>query len=239
MLRFAESRFLALASLLLCVSLLFSATQPLFAATAVLAPKEESFTVVIDAGHGGVDSGTVGVNGALEKDLNLAIANELASLFRGAGVRVVMTRSEDTLVLREEDENAPSKKSRDLANRLAIAAAEEDALLVSIHMNSFPVEKYAGFEAYYSENHPDSILYARAVAEAVKKAHEPDNRRPIKRGGEIYLLKNSTCPAVLLECGFLSNAADAKKLSDKDYQKELSFSIFCAIMDVKEKKSAS
>ncbi len=239
MMRSLEKRFLSLASLLLCAGLLFAATQSLFIKLAVPALAEEGFTVVIDAGHGGIDSGTVGVNGALEKDLNLAFAEMLAAIFREAGVRVVMTRSEDALVLKEGDENAPSKKARDLANRLAVSSAEEGALLISIHMNSFPVEKYAGFEAYYSENHPDSILYARAIAEAVKEKHEPENRRPVKRGKDIYLLKNSQNPAVLLECGFLSNAGDAAKLSDKDYQKELCFSIFYAIMDVRENKTAS
>ncbi len=230
-----EKKYTGLCALFLCAVLLFSATQTLWQNAVVTALAEEKFTVVIDAGHGGMDSGTVGVNGVLEKDLNLAFAQTLAAMFEEKGVKVIMTRTEDALVLKQEDLSASSKKSRDLANRLAIASSVPNALLISIHMNSFPIEKYAGFEAYYSENHPDSILYANAVVSAVKSKHEPENHRPVKRGRNIYLLEHTQNPAVLLECGFLSNQGDAQKLSNKDYQKELCFSIFCAIMEVRNK----
>ncbi len=230
-----EKKYMGFSALFLCAVLFFSVTQSLWHYVLLPVSAEEGFCVIIDAGHGGIDSGTVGVNGALEKDLNFIFAQTLAAMFKEAGVRVIMTRTEDALVLKAEDETASSKKSRDLANRLAMADSEPDALLISIHMNSYPIEKYSGFEAYYSENHPDSLKYANAIVAAVKADHEPENRRPVKKGKNIYLLEHAQNPAVLLECGFLSNASDAKKLSDKDYQKELCFSIFCAIMDVKEK----
>ena len=237
MLASTEKPFLAFFAILLCVSLVFSGMQPSLRSEAVYASAEEGFTVVLDAGHGGADCGAIGKNGALEKSLNLIFAETLASLFREAGVNVVMTRRGDALVLKAGEENAPSRKACDLKNRAEIANNIEGALLVSIHMNSFPEEKYNGFEVYYSLNTPQSRLYAEAIHAKVKEKHEPDNRRRAKGSDSIYLLNHSENPAVLIECGFLSNAADAAKLSDKDYQKELCFSIFCAIMEVKENSS--
>jgi N-acetylmuramoyl-L-alanine amidase len=231
-----EKHFLAFASLLLTVVLLFSATQNLFTeAASVAAMTEEGFTVIIDAGHGGIDAGAIGVNGVLEKDLNLTFAETLAAIFRENGAAVLMTRTEDALVLKEEDMGAPSRKERDLYNRLALAKENPEALFISVHMNSFPAEKYRGFEVYYSENNPQSRLYAQAIQSTVKERHEPYNNRTAKAGDGMYLLSNAECPAILIECGFLSNSSDAAKLSDKDYQKELCFSVFYAIMEVKEK----
>ena len=228
-----EFSFFALGALLLSVAFLLSGTQRLFSPSALAASASPSFRVVIDAGHGGIDDGAIGIGGVREKDLNLAFAQALATLFREAGADVVMTRTEDALVLKAEDENAPSRKSRDLANRLAVGVQNPDALFISIHMNSFPLEKYRGFEIYYSTNHPESRIYADAIRRAVVEKHEPYNTRALKAGGNLYLLKHLQTPAVLLECGFLSNAQDAAKLSDKDYQNQLCFSIFCAIMEVK------
>ena len=225
--------FLTLALALFCAALTFSRLQaPLLSAVRVNA--EEGFTVIIDAGHGGADVGAIGVNGTFEKDLNMAFADILASLFKEKGIKVLLTRTEDALVLKEGEENAPSKKACDLKNRAELANSVDGALLVSIHMNSFPEPRYRGFEVYYSQNTPESRLYAERIQSTVKEAYEPESRRYAKASDSIYLLSHVENPAVLIECGFLSNPSDAEKLSDKDYQKKLCFSIFCAIMEVKE-----
>jgi len=233
-----SKRFFSLSAWLLAAVLLFSFAQKAFwVPDSLAANADERFTVVIDAGHGGIDAGATGANGVKEKDLNLAIAMLLAEFFREAGVNVVMTRSTDALVLLPSDEGAPSRKQRDLVNRSDIAAQYPNALLLSVHMNSYPAPQYRGFECYYSENREESRVYAAAIQSAVVKDHEPYNKRGIKIGSHIFLLKHAVSPAVLIECGFLSNAEDAAKLSDKDYQKQLSFSIFCAIMEVNKKVS--
>lgn len=232
-----EKCFFSFSALLLCIALLFCRLQTTFPVANVQASAETRFTVVIDAGHGGTDAGAIGVNGVLEKDLNLVYAQTLAALFREKGVTVVFTREKDALVLKAGEEKAPSRKACDLKNRVEIANSVENALFISIHMNSFPEEKYKGFEAYYSLNTPESRIYAEAVQSAVKEKHEPNSRRRAKGSEDIYLLANAKGPAVLLECGFLSSKEDAAKLSSKDYQKELCFSVFCAIMEVKEKLS--
>ncbi len=232
-----EKRFFSFSALLLCAALLFCRLQSAFPMAAVQAGAGERFTVVIDAGHGGTDAGAIGINGALEKDLNLVFAQTLAALFKENGANVVFTRETDALVLKAGEENAPSRKACDLKNRAEIGNSVEHALFISIHMNSFPEEKYKGFETYYSLNTPESRLYAEAIQSTVKERHEPESRRRAKGSEDIYLLANLEGPAVLIECGFLSNKEDAAKLSSKDYQKELCFSVFCAIMEVKEKLS--
>ena len=234
--RSSERLFLLFSALLLCVGLLFCRFQPFLRDRSVTVSHsdEESFTVVIDAGHGGVDCGAIGVSGLLEKDVNLAFAQMLAIILREAGVNVIMTREEDKLVLKEGEENAPSRKACDLKNRAEIANAVDNALLISIHMNAYPEEKYRGFEAYYSLNTPESRLYAEKIQSAVKEKYEPESRRCAKSSDSIYLLSHSQNPAILIECGFLSNRADSAKLSDKDYQKELCFLVFYAIMEVRE-----
>lgn len=189
-------------------------------------------TVILDAGHGGKDAGAIGVNGALEKDLNLAVTLLLAEHFRAAGVTVILTRETDDLVLSEEEKRGTGRKAKDLANRLAVARENPDALFVSIHMNSFPAAQYKGLEVYYAAD-AKSREVADAVMKKIKTDLIPSNTRTAKAtNGSIYLLDNAVTPAVLVECGFLSNGEDAAKLSDKDYQKQLSFCLFCAIMEV-------
>ncbi len=228
-----ERQFLLFSVPLLLIGILFSSLSSAFTdKNALLASGEPSLTVVIDAGHGGVDAGAIAVNGALEKDLNLSLALLLSEHFEKRGVRVVLTRSEDALVLREGDDTAPSFKERDLYNRASIADASGGTLLVSIHMNAFPDGKYRGLEVYHDARTALSRRIAEKIRSTVIREHEPYNTRALKAGGSLYLLSHTAIPAVLIECGFLSNAEDAAKLSDKDYQKKLSFSIFCAIMEV-------
>lgn len=223
------SRGLAFFSLLLAVGCLVGWWQSDRAASfAVAAPTR---TVILDAGHGGSDGGTVGVNGALEKDLNLLYVQTLADLFRGAGVNVILTRTEDELVLLPGEENAAGKKKKDLANRLAVARANPDALFVSIHMNSYPSAKVSGLQVWCAKDE-ESRAVAGRIQKNVKANLQPDNNREVKEAtSAIYLLHNATTPSVLVECGFLSSPEEAGKLCREDYRKELCFSIFCAIME--------
>lgn len=189
-------------------------------------------TVVLDAGHGGVDGGAVGTDGSVEKEINLAFALEIGRLLEERGVRVVYTRKDDREVCTEEERDSGHRKMYDLKNRLAIAESCENALLVSIHMNTYPSPTCTGLQVYYSPNAGEGRLLAERIQARVRADLQPTNRRTVKAAGEgIYLLHRATLPAVLIECGFLSTPAECQKLSDKDYQRELSFSIFCAIIE--------
>jgi N-acetylmuramoyl-L-alanine amidase len=188
-------------------------------------------TVILDAGHGGADGGAVGVNGVAEKDLNLAVAQEVARLLAEAGYEVILTRTDDRLLLGEGEDVKGHRKENDLKNRLAIAKAHPEAIFVSIHMNTFRAAKYSGLQVYYANN-AESRRLAYAVQGAVAEGLQPENRRvPQAAGSSIYLLENATGTAVLIECGFLSNPEECALLSQKDYRARLSFSIFCGMMN--------
>ena len=219
------------AFLLSCALLLItvSASMPYVAAPV---SSGESPLVIIDPGHGGGDAGAIGVSGSLEKDLNLAVALALAERFRESGIPVLLTRSEDTLVLKDGEDVKGERKKKDLYNRAELANAYPNATLISIHMNAYPVSKYRGLQVYYNKASEESASLARRITDKVRFELDPIYTRvPNFRGDELYLLANAKGRAVLVECGFLSNAEEEAKLLEKDYQNKLSFCIFCAIME--------
>ena len=191
--------------------------------------------IVIDAGHGGEDSGAVGVNGALEKDLNLQIALEIGKALEEKGYVVVYTRTDDRLLYTEEENIKGIRKISDLKNRCKIAARYPNSVFVSIHMNSFGSSKYSGLQVYYSEKNDESRLLADSIQNKVINDLQKTNNRVTKPGKDMYILENIDNTAVLIECGFSSNKEECEKLSEKEYQKELSFSIVCAIIEYIEK----
>lgn len=190
-------------------------------------------TVVLDAGHGGEDGGTVGVNGLLEKDVNLDIALRLRDLLAANGIPVVMTRTEDILLYDRNADYKGRKKSLDLAARRQIAEDTPDCIFVSIHMNSFPDPRYNGLQVWYSPNNPKSKVIADTVQKNAKAVLQPDNEREIKAATDaIYLLHRLNVPAVLVECGFLSNPAEAEKLATPAYRRDVAFTLFLAVSEV-------
>jgi N-acetylmuramoyl-L-alanine amidase len=225
-----------LCELLLIVTVLFSTLLGAFldgyieyVAFASAEPKLQ--TVIIDAGHGGEDSGAVGVNGALEKDLNLEIALQVGEELTSRGYEVIYTRTEDKLLYKPEENIKGIRKISDLKNRCAIANSLENAIFVSIHMNSFGSSKYSGLQVYYSPNSEGSYRIAERIQSRVREDLQPDNHRVIKEGRDIYILENIKHPAVLVECGFLTNPSECDNLCKKEYQKRLSFSIVCGIIN--------
>lgn len=184
--------------------------------------------IVIDAGHGGRDGGAAGADGTLEKHVNLAVARRVAALCRAAGYTVVMTRDGDYSL--GEDAPKGQKKSADLKGRLAVANAQENAVLLSIHMNTFPLPSCRGTQVWYGEGDARSRELAATIQEGVRDTLQTDNHRKTKVAtSAIYLLKHATCPAVLVECGFLSNEADCKALVSAEYQAALALLIYSGI----------
>ncbi|NCA92942.1 hypothetical protein EOM82_06845 [bacterium] len=183
-------------------------------------------TVIIDPGHGGEDPGAV-ANGMTEKELNLIIALKLNDFMKISSCDAVMTRSDDILLYEAGQESR--KKFYDLRNRLSIAESVPNGLYVGIHMNKFPIEKYHGLQTFYSDNNDAGKILASYVQEACRLA-DPSNTRLIKPDGNtIYILENIEIPAILVECGFLSNPSEARLLADDNYQSKLAFLIFCGI----------
>ncbi len=191
--------------------------------------------IIIDAGHGGEDSGAIGVDGSLEKDLNLEYALEIGRLLEEKGYVTVYTRTDDRLLYKEEENIYGIRKISDLKNRAKIAEKYPESLFLSIHMNSFGASKYSGLQVYYSENNEASQQIANSIQNKVKDTIQPDNNRVIKNGKDMYLLENISNPAVLVECGFLTNEEECKKLSEKEYKNQLCFSIVCGIIEYMDK----
>lgn len=189
------------------------------------------FTVILDAGHGGEDGGAVSASGLYEKDLNLAVACLVRDMLEANGVEVVMTRETDVLLYDRNTDYEGRKKALDLAARRKIGEGTPDSIFVSIHMNAYPQAQYSGLQVWYSPNNAQSQVIAEEIQATVSRSLQPENDRRVKSAtSSIYLLHHLTSPAVLVECGFLSNPAEAEKLNTPEYQKELAFLIFLSIM---------
>ncbi len=222
---------ISFAALLLCVLLLFSFLFDTFEEALSLPASNAALpfdVIVIDAGHGGRDGGATGTNGALEKDLNLSVARTLADLFISFGYPVVETRTEDVMLGNGEKHHL---KQADLTARLAVTKKYESCLFISIHMNTFPTPDCRGLQVWYSQGHADSAAWATAVQGGVRNMLQPWNNRKVKAAtSSIYLLRHATCPAILVECGFLSSPEECERLSDPLYQKQLALAVFSSVI---------
>lgn len=188
--------------------------------------------VVLDAGHGGMDGGAVGVDGLMEKTVNLKVAKTLEEMFKLAGIPVVMTRTEDIMLNDPDAAVGGKRKMTDLRSRLKIAQNTAEGVFVSIHMNSFSLAKYHGLQVYYSPNHRDSEILAQTIQNMTRICLQHDNQRKVKAAdNSIYLLAHCDRPAVLIECGFLSNPEECALLGKEEYLGELSTVLFVAICD--------
>ena len=186
--------------------------------------------VVIDAGHGGEDGGASSAAGLVEKEVNLAVAEHLRDLCETAGIRVIMTRTEDVLLYDRGADYQGRKKVLDLAARQAIGDANPDAIFVSLHANTFPEQIYHGLQVWYSPNSEKSVLLAESIRAEVVSTLQPDNHRQSKQAGSnIFLLHKLQIPTVLVECGFLSNPAECNALADPAYRDRLAYALYKGI----------
>ena len=188
---------------------------------------EDVKCVVIDAGHGGIDPGKVGINGAHEKDINLQIALLVKQYLEAAGVKVVMTRETDAGL---NDSDASNKKVQDMKRRIALIDETAPQVTVSIHQNSYPEEYVRGAQVfYYNTSVPGKKLAGYIQDQMVAKV-DPENKRNIKPNDSYYLLKKTDIPIVIVECGFLSNSVEAERLCDPEYQDRVAWAIHMGIL---------
>lgn len=201
-------------------------TEQVLSEQALAGPKQP--VVVVDAGHGGNDPGKVAVNGSLEKDINLAIAKRLAWYLEQADVTVIMTRDSDSGLYSPTDS---SKKMSDMQRRCRIMNESKADLAVSIHQNSYHDEEISGGQVfYYADSAP-----GKRLAERIQKRFDyvlgAENRRQPKANESYYLLLHAECPAVIVECGFLSNWREASLLGDEEYQDRMAYTIHMGILE--------
>ena len=192
-----------------------------------LIKQKDKITVVLDAGHGGRDPGKVAVNGALEKDINLSIAQKLKTLLEQNDINVVMIRNDDSGLYSESDSN---KKAADMRNRVDIINKSDAALAISIHQNSFTQESIKGAQVFYYNNSDEGKKFAENMQEQLKKSLQDGNKRMAKANDSYYMLKKVECPIIIVECGYLSNNTEAALLNDENYQERMAFAIHLGLL---------
>lgn len=184
------------------------------------------YNIVLDAGHGGKDSGTISADGTLEKDINLQIVLKLYDFIMFCGINCLTIRNSD-------EEYYPSGSDRgrsDLYNRLDFVNDIDNSILVSIHQNQFEDVSQWGMQIWYTANEPSSKMLADDILEISKKFLQPNNERVNKVSDKsYYILYNAVVPSVMVECGFMSNSEENNKLKSSEYQKQLAFGIAMGI----------
>lgn len=185
-------------------------------------------TVIIDPGHGGIDVGTVGIDGSLEKNINLSISLDLYDYLMVSGINTVLTRDGDYEVYKAGEKRTKS----DLYNRMDYINSVPDSILISIHQNHFENEAEWGTQVWFSPNDEISPTLADKILRSVKKNIQPENKRENKvSDNSYYILYKAQKPSVMVECGFVSNKNENNKLQDKEYQKDMAYSILAGICE--------
>lgn len=185
-------------------------------------------TIIIDPGHGGIDVGTVGIDGSLEKNINLSISLDLYDYLMVSGINTVLTRDGDYEVYKAGEKRTKS----DLYNRMDFINSVPDSILISIHQNHFENEAEWGTQVWFSPNDEISPTLADKILQSVKKNIQPENKRENKASdNSYYILYKAQKPSVMVECGFVSNKNENNKLQDKEYQKDMAYSILAGICE--------
>lgn len=190
-------------------------------------PEEKRTCIIIDAGHGGVDGGATSCTGVLESQLNLEISLRLNDLMHLLGLHTVMIRTDDRSVY-TEGESIAAKKVSDLKERVRIVNNSKNALLVSIHQNTFTDSRYSGAQVFYGAEKGSQDL-AKSLQSKLVSCLNPGSNRAAKQGSGIYLLEKINTTGVLVECGFISNPTEEAQLRSDDYQKHLSIVIAATV----------
>lgn len=212
--------YIPLLVLFLCIAIGWSRGVT---AVVVSAPISQRKTVVIDAGHGGVDGGAISCTGKLESAFNLEISLRLNDLMHLLGINTIMIRTDDISV-HTQGSTIAQKKVSDLRERARIVNQQSNALLVSIHQNQFSDSRYSGAQVFYAPTVGSDVV-AKALQKSLIETVNPGSHRDAKEADSVYLMKNIKAPGILVECGFLSNPQEEAKLRTADYQRKL-----CAVI---------
>ena len=185
--------------------------------------------VILDAGHGAPDGGAVGISGVLEKDINLKITKKLQRLLEQSGTYVIMTRSDDSNIAPDEKVKIRDIKRADLKARREYKNTPNADIFVSIHMNSFGDQKVSGLHIFYDKNHPEIERLAKSIQNKMSEVTGAEMHAVKTADERLFLMKNPPMPAILVECGFLSNPDEEKKLASDEYQAKIAWAIASAI----------
>lgn len=233
--RFNKMRIVQMA-IIMCIGVLVVQLSGSFASY-VMSPVAASgrTVIIIDAGHGDFDPGAIASDRTEEKDINLQIALKLADIFRTGGYRVVMTRTDDTTLSGKGPSESLSRKRSDTQNRAYLADSFDDAVMISIHQNTFSDRSQHGTQVFYGQKNEQSKPIAEAIMLSIVGNVQPDNERKCKEGYDsIYILRAVKNPVVMVECGFITNNGELQMLKDYEYQQKLAFCIFLGYCEYKK-----
>lgn len=220
-----------IAALCLCTGAIMHARNKIDEAVLTSAPVMTNKTVIVlDAGHGGMDGGCSTADGKTEKGINLNIMLSVRDIARFMGYETDVTRTRDMSIHDEGVTGIRNQKISDMENRLELFNKYTDCVCVSIHQNTFSDPRYSGAQMFYSDKNSESQRLASIMQSSFVNNLQPDNTRETKLcGEELYLCHFCNNPAVMVECGFLSNPDEAAKLTDKSYQQQVAFTVFSGI----------
>ena len=187
--------------------------------------------IVVDAGHGVPDEGAESSNGTTEAETNLKIALKLQNLLEQSGSTVILTRSDENAIYDLDSKTLKQKKISDIHNRVKIGNESQADIFVSIHLNKIPQPQYDGWQTFYREGNEESAKLAKQIQENLNKTIDKENNRVAKTIDNIYIIKHVEIPITIVECGFLSNPEEEKKLLDDEYQNKLAWGIYNGIIN--------
>lgn len=214
-----------------CFALLALCARVTEGAIPASAEVSEKPVIVLDAGHGGLDSGAVGKTGVLEKDVNLSVVKHLQQLLEMSGFKTVLTRTEDISIYDAGVEGIRNQKLSDMDNRLEIVQSYPDSIFLCIHQNNYTDPQYFGGQMFYNNNNPNNRTLAQIMQNRFAVL-QPGNDREIKlSGNELFLLKSNPNPSLMIECGFLSNPEEEALLATEEYRQKVAFTIYCGLLE--------
>lgn len=218
--KYGEKRFLSLMYVLSLSLLTAFAIHGLFSTQTVSAQGIQRYPIILDAGHGGVDGGASGWDGTLESDLNLAVVRRIDALLALLGEQTVLTRTDEGDLSDPNAQTIAQRKVSDIRNRVALVNDHSGSILISVHMNAFTGSEYYGPQVFYG-----GVGESKGLGELIQEnllTLVPENQRKAKPiSSDVYLMNHISVPAVLIECGFLTNREELERLKNEDYQKQL------------------
>lgn len=224
---FKLKTMLIITFILVIVSFVFGVS--FLVATTTNQMPQSNYVVVIDAGHGGVDGGSVGKNsGVYERDLNLTFAFNLQKQLNEIGIKTVLTRKDNKGLY---DKHAVNLKKSDMLARKNIITETNPNAVVSLHMDSFPLSSCVGAQAYYKKNNESGKVLSNCVQKQLSSVLENSKQKKKGKVGDYYIVNCTDIPSVLVECGFLSNSQEENLLQSKEYQTKVCYAIMCGVID--------
>lgn len=214
------------------ISILLVSFQSVKRTSSLPSASDNDFVIIIDAGHGGEDGGAVGADGTNEKDINLSLSLKLNEILSSFGYNTRMIRTTDISVHNSDADTTRKRKISDIHNRAAVMDEYENCIYVSIHQNKYESRSIWGAQTFYSPNDEESKVLAQFVQQSIKTNIQPENNRVIKKSGtNIFVLYNASKPAIMVECGFISNPKELSLLKTEEYQIQIAYSISYGIIN--------